>query len=218
MSFGLVRIMTFFVVTIFCVPTMVEGWKLVALSWHRWITIGESHQAVEFQQWISDPEQAPDVTTGKSNLPRAALRDRLLRALSRSPLSGKSWLYLCEYELTSGERLERVVQTLSMSVLTAPNESYLMPMRAFLAISLWELLPSERRVSTANDLIISARLNLFRFEQGNPDRSVLLALMKAKTERTRQEIREQLEGSVGLEPWMMSYLGFSLSTGSPRAK
>jgi len=76
---------------------------------------------------------------------RAADRQRqtVSALVSIKPMSSYSWLSLSGLQLITDQPMEQVFDSLELSMLTGPNEGYVMGERAVYAVSLWERLPAD---------------------------------------------------------------------------
>src|SRR6516165_592845 len=91
--------------------------------------------------------------TNQSDIIAAYRRRELLSAiLSITPLSSMDWLSLSKAELMTHQSIEDVFGSLELSVLTGPNEGYVMGERAVFALSLWDRLPADLKRHAAVDV------------------------------------------------------------------
>jgi hypothetical protein len=83
-----------------------------------------------------------------------AYRQRELASaiLSIKPLSSMEWLTLSKAELMTHQPMKDVLGSLELSMLTGPNEAYVMGERAVYALSLWERLPADLKRHAATDV------------------------------------------------------------------
>jgi hypothetical protein len=117
--------------------------------------------------------------------PRAAnsRREALSATLSIEPLSAGNWLSLSGMQLVTDRPMEQVLESLELSIVTGPNEGYVLADRAIFGVSLWERLPPELKRRVAVDLAageITAENGKFQ------------AVLSAKSERMRTELRAAL--------------------------
>jgi hypothetical protein len=113
-------------------------------------------------------------------------RDELAQILAIRPLSSYYWLQFAEARIETHEDLAKVVDALELSVITGPNEDYVMMQRGMFGVWVWERLPSEERDRTAADLAAS---------RISDEKKVawLWETLSEKTEQVRQEIRAALK-------------------------
>src|SRR5262249_41057295 len=84
----------------------------------------------------------------------AAYRQRELLAaiLSIKPMSSMHWLSLSRMELMTHQSMDDVFGSLELSMLTGPNEGYVMEERRFFGVSLWDRLPPTLKRRVTNDV------------------------------------------------------------------
>jgi hypothetical protein len=134
-----------------------------------------------------------DISDAKAaNSRRAALGS----ILAIDPLNSADWLSLSGLQFETDQPMERVFDSLELSVLTGPNEGYIMGGRAIFALSLWERLPPDLKSHVAADLTPIIFPNTpAEGAQGDKFR----ALLATKPERVRKELRDALITS-GVSP------------------
>ena len=86
--------------------------------------------------------------------PKAAnsRREALSAILSIEPLSSVNWLSLSGMQLVTDQPMEQVLESLELSMVTGPNEGYVMADRGIFGVSLWERLSPELKRRVAADL------------------------------------------------------------------
>jgi hypothetical protein len=119
----------------------------------------------------------------------AAYRRRELASaiLSIKPLSSGDWLALSKAELMTHQPIEDVFGSLELSMLTGPNEGYVMGERAVFAVSLWERLPADLKRHAATDV---AAMVLPRTPAEGEMLGKIQAVLAAQPESVRKELRE----------------------------
>ena len=85
--------------------------------------------------------------------------------------------------------MEQVFDSLELSMLTGPNEDYVLEDRRPFGVSLWQRLPPDLKGHVANDLAVGRIY----------DPGKLQALISAQPEEVRNELREALIAN-GLSP------------------
>ena len=116
--------------------------------------------------------------------------------LSIKPLSSFDWLSLSNMQLAMDQPMEDVLASLKLSMLTGPNEGYVMAERGVFGVSLWESLSPDLKSRVARDLVLA----LFPRNRIEGEASgKLRAVLSAKPERVRKELREALL-TTGLSP------------------
>src|SRR5262249_46354268 len=124
------------------------------------------------------------------------LGEILSEILSIKPLSSMDWFSLSTMRLVTDQSTEDVLASLKLSMLTGPNEAYIMVKRGIFGASLWETLSPDLKSRVAYDLVPT----LFPHTPAEGAESgKLRALLSAKPEHVRQEIREALFAT-GLSP------------------
>jgi hypothetical protein len=114
-------------------------------------------------------------------------REVLSSILSIEPLSSLDWLSLSGVQLVTDQPMEQVLGSLELSMLTGPNEGYVMTDRGVFGVSLWERLSPYLKRRVANDLAageISANVG---------------AVLSSQPERVRNEVRAAVLAT-GLSP------------------
>lgn len=79
-------------------------------------------------------------------------RDELINILAIRPMSSYYWLQLAESRVDADEELGRVSDALELSILTGPNEGYMVTQRGMFGIWQWETLSPEDRARASADL------------------------------------------------------------------
>jgi hypothetical protein len=123
-------------------------------------------------------------------------RELLPALLSIKPMSSMSWFLLSSAELTTHRSMGDVLASLKLSMLTGPNEAYVMVKRGVFGLSLWEGLSPDLKNRVANDLV---PILFFRTPEEGEVLGQLRALISAEPEPVRAEIREALLAT-GLSP------------------
>ena len=135
--------------------------------------------------------------TNQSDIIAAYRRRELLSAiLSIKPLSSMDWLSLSKAELMTHQSIEDAFGSLELSVLTGPNEGYVMGERAVFALSLWDRLPADLKRHTAGDV---AAIMFSRTPAEGEVLGRIRTVLAAQPIRARNEVREAIVGS-GVPP------------------
>ena len=123
-------------------------------------------------------------------------REILSEILSIKPLSSMDWFSLSGMQLVTDQSMEDVLASLKLSMLTGPNEAYVMTKRGVFGVSLWESLSPDLKSRVAYDL----GPTLFPHSPAEgAEGGKLRAVLSAKPEHVRKEIREALLAT-GLSP------------------
>jgi len=116
-------------------------------------------------------------------------REALAAVLSIKPLSSIDWLSLSGLQLITDQPMDQVFGSLVLSVMTGPNEGYVMAERGMFGVSLWEDLPPDLKRHVIIDLAAG----------DVPEYGKFRAVLSAKSERVRNELRAAILAT-GLSP------------------
>jgi hypothetical protein len=174
-----------------------QGARIVRFSFAV-ANIDASEQRAEFiKAWSTVPGLASkalqtDLTDeiNPSVLAASDHRRQILSAmLSIKPLSSSDWLSLSGLQLVTDQPIEQVLESLKMSVLTGPNESYLTVERGILGVTLWDRLSPELKSRVALDL---GPMMAPRTPAEGAGREKFRAVLFTKPRWVRNELREAL--------------------------
>jgi len=144
--------------------------------------------------------------TNQSDMISAYRRRELLSALlSIKPLSSMDWLTLSRAELMTHQSMEDVFGSLELSMLTGPNEGYVMGERAAFAVSLWERLPADLKRHAAVDV---AAMMFPRTPAEGEMNGKIRAVLAAQPDRVRNELREAVVATGVSSKEIEKQLGF----------
>ena len=118
-------------------------------------------------------------------------REVLSSILSIEPLSSLDWLSLSGVQLVTDQPMEQVLGSLELSMLTGPNEGYVMTDRGIFGVSLWERLSPYLKGRVAIDLD-AGEITVTGNEK-------FRAILSAQPERARNELRAAMLAT-GLSP------------------
>jgi hypothetical protein len=116
-------------------------------------------------------------------------RQTLSALASIEPLSSSNWLSLSGLQLITDQPMEQVFDSLELSMLTGPNEGYLMAQRGIYGVSLWERLSPDLKRRVSADLTVDEY----------PDIQKIRAFVSTQPEALRNDLREALTAT-GLSP------------------
>ena len=136
-----------------------SGWHIVHFSLAR-MGIDSPKKRADARAWTSVPGIASTAwqvemmdQINPSDLTAANERREALSAfLSVAPLSSYHWLLLSGMEFATAQRMDDVLDALTLSALTGPNEGYVMSERGIFGVSVWEDLPADLKNRSALDL------------------------------------------------------------------
>ena len=100
-------------------------------------------------------------------------------------------------EFVTAQRMDDVLDALTLSALTGPNEDYIMVQRGIFGLSVWEDLPADLKKRVAVDLTAEK-------DPGNPN---FRGVVSSKSQEVRNELRTALLAE-GLPPKDVERLGF----------
>jgi hypothetical protein len=118
-------------------------------------------------------------------------REVLSSILSIEPLSSLDWLSLSGVQLVTDQPMGQVLGSLELSMLTGPNEGYVVAQRGIFGVSLWESLSPYLKGRVAIDLA-AGEITV----TGNEN---FRAILSAQPERARNELRAAMLAT-GLSP------------------
>ena len=123
-------------------------------------------------------------------------REVLSAILTIRPLSSIDWLSLSGMQLLTDQPMEQVLESLELSVVTGPNEGYVMAERGIFGVLLWESLSRDLKSRAALDLgpMIYPRTPADGAESGK-----FRAMLATKSELVRNELRKALVAT-GISP------------------
>jgi hypothetical protein len=195
-----VRLATAVVIIAICSFSVAWGWRIVHFSAAIANVASSEKRAEVINSWslvsgvASKALQAEltdkiDTSNAKAVSSRRAA---LASILAIEPLNSADWLSFSGLQFETDQPMEQVFDSLQLSVLTGPNEGYIMAERSIFALSLWERLPPDLKSHAATDLtpIIFPRTPAEGAE-GEKFRAVLAT----KPEQVRKELRDALVAS-----------------------
>jgi hypothetical protein len=116
-------------------------------------------------------------------------RELLSAILAIEPLSSMDWLALSKAQLMTHQPMEEVFGSLELSMLTGPNEEYVMAERGIYGVSLWQRLSPDLKRRVVADLALDEY----------PDILKIRAFVSAQPEEVESELRDALIAA-GLSP------------------
>jgi hypothetical protein len=199
-----IRLLTTIALIVIAGMAVAQGWGIV-----RFFLAGTNIVSAEKRARIGDAWRATSGTistalnddladeTNQSDIIAAYRRRELLSAiLSIKPLSSGDWLALSKAELITHQPIEDVFGSLELSMLTGPNEGYVMGERALFALSLWERLPADLKRHAATD---AAAMIIPRTPAEGEVLGKIRAVLATQPESVRNELREAIVAT-GVSP------------------
>jgi hypothetical protein len=182
----IIWLLTALVVVGVCVLPMWKGLELI-----RYSRIDDKSEAA--LPWVDVPGLAFfarqfSLTSTDDSSDDKTIRKRLnelVDILAIRPLSSYYWLQLAESRVDAGEGPAEASEALGLSVLTGPNEGYMITQRGMFGVWQWEALSPESRTRAIADLA-ARRLS-------GPILAWLKTTLSEKTEQVRQTIRLALQ-------------------------
>ncbi len=198
------RWLTAIALIVICGVSVAQGWGIVRFFLASMNIVSSEKRAEIADAWRATSgiistalkDELAD-ETNRSDLIAPYRRRALLSAiLSIKPMSSTHWLSLSSAELSTHRPMEDVLGSLRLSMLTGPNEGYLMAERGTFVLSLWEKLPPDLKRHEAIDLgpVIFPRTPEEGTESGK-----FRAVLATKPESVKNELREALVAT-GLSP------------------
>ena len=144
------------------------------------ISVARGWGIVQFSLAMADvtsPERRADIINASSVVPEVASRalqaelrekidisnsaaankrrEALVSILSIKPMSSVDWLSLSGIQFITDQPMEQVLGSFELSILTGPNEGYVMAQRGVFGVSIWERLSPDLQSRVARDLVAS---------------------------------------------------------------
>ena len=143
-----------------CGFSVARGWRIVHFSLAM-ANIDSSEKRAEIvNTWSSAADVASAALraelTEKINISDSkaanSRREVLSSLVAIAPMSSVDWLSLSGVQLVTDQPMEQVFGSLELSMVTGPNEGYVMTTRGIYGVSLWERLSPDLKRRVAIDL------------------------------------------------------------------
>jgi hypothetical protein len=185
-----IRLWTAIVVLVICGFCVARGFGIVHFSLAMANIDSPEKRAEIVNSWSSAPDIASRALQADLNYQidpadqkAAARRRQTLSALALiKPLSSSNWLYLSSLQLVTDQPMQQVFDSLELSMLTGPNEGYVMTERGIYGLSLWQRLSPDLKRRVAADLAVGE----------DADIQKIRAFVSTQPEEVRNELREAL--------------------------
>ncbi len=208
-----IRWLTAIALIVICGVSALQGWGIVRFFLASMNIVSSEKRAEIADAWRATSgiistalkDELADETKRSDIIAPYRQRALLSAILSIKPMSSRDWLSLSSAELTTHRPMEEVFGSLRLSMLTGPNEGYLMAERGTFVLSLWEKLPPDLKRHEAIDLgpVIFPRTPEEGTESGK-----FRAVLATTPEAVKNELREALVAT-GLSPKVIEErLGF----------
>src|SRR6516165_11317655 len=154
-----IRLLTAIALIVISGVAVAKGWGIVRFFLASTNIVSSEKRAKIADTWRATSgiistalnDELADETNQSDIIAAYRQRELLSAILSIKPLSSGDWLALSKAELMTRQPIENVFGSLELTMLTGPNEGYVMAERAAFALSLWESLPADlkRHAATA---------------------------------------------------------------------
>jgi hypothetical protein len=169
-----------------------QGWGIVRfflagidiVSSEKRARIGDAWRATSGITSTALQDELADETNRSDIIAPYHRRELLSAILSLEPLSSTDWLALSRAELMTRQSMDDVFGSLELSMLTGPNEEYVMAERGIYGISLWQRLSPDLKRRVAHDLSVA--------EYSDPEIIKIRTFVSAQPEQVQIELREAL--------------------------
>ena len=182
-----IRLLTAIALIVISGVAVAQGWGIVRfflasmniVSSEKRARVGDAWRATSGTTSTALKDELSD-ETNQSDIIAAYHRRELLSAiLSIEPLSSMDWLAISKAQLMTHQSMEDVFGSLELSMLTGPNEGYIMAERGIHGVSLWQRLSPDLKRRVATDLAVDEYADIRAF-------------ISAQPEEVRIELREAL--------------------------
>jgi hypothetical protein len=192
-----IRLLTATALIVMSGIAVAQGWGIVRfflastniVSAEKRARIGDALRATSGITSTALKDELADETNQSDIIAAYRGRELLAALLSIAPLSSMDWLTLSRMELLTHQPMEDVFGSLKLSMLTGPNEEYVMAERGIYGVSLWQRLSPDLKRRVAADLAVDE----------HPDILKIRAFVSTQPEQVRTELREALIAA-GLSP------------------
>ena len=192
-----IRLLTAIVLIVMSGIAVAHGWGIVRfflastniVSAEKRARIGDASRATSGVSSTALKDELADETNRSDIIAPYHRRELLSAILSIEPLSSMDWLSLSKAELMTQQPREDVFGSLELSMLTGPNEGYVMAERGIYGVSLWQRLSPDLKRRVVADLAVHE----------HPDILKIRAFVSAQPERVRSELRAAFVAG-GLSP------------------
>ena len=199
-----IRLLTATVVIVMSGIAVAQGWGIVRFFLASMNIVSSEKRAAFADAWRATSgiistalnDELADETNQSDVIAAYRQRELLPAILSIKPLSSMDWLSLSRMELMTHRPIDDALGSLELSMLTGPNEGYVMGERAVFALSLWDKLPADLKRHAAIDV---AAMMFPRTPAEGEVLGKIQAALAAQPERVRNEVREAVVAT-GVSP------------------
>jgi hypothetical protein len=199
-----IRLLTTIALVVIGGMAVAQGWGIVRfflastniVSAEKRARIADAWRATSGITSTALNDELADETNQSDMITAYRQRELLSAILAIKPLSSGDWLALSKAELMTHQPIEDVFASLELSMLTGPNEGYVMGERAVFALPLWERIPANLKRHAATDV---TAMMLPRTPAEAEVLGKIRAVLAAQPDVVRNEIREAVIAS-GVAP------------------
>ena len=189
-----IRLLTAIALIVISGIAVAQGWGIVRfflasmniVSSEKRARIADASRATSGITSTVLKDELADETNQSDVIAAYRQRELLSAILSIEPLSSMDWFTLSRSELITHQPMEQVLESIKLSVLTGPNEGYIMAERGTFAVSQWENLSPEFKARAALDLAYS------RSSADDAKTQKLRTVISSKPDWVRNELREAI--------------------------
>ena len=190
-----IRLLTAIALIVISGVTIAQGWGIVRFFLASVNIVSAEKRARTADAWRATSgvtstalnDELADESNQSDIIAAYRRRELLFASLSIKPLSSMDWLALSKAELMTHQPIEDVFGSLELSMLTGPNEGYVMGERAAFALSQWERLPADLKRHVATDV---AAMMFPRTPAEGGMLGKIRAALAAQPDWVRNEVRE----------------------------
>jgi hypothetical protein len=202
----MIRLLTAIALIVISGVAVAQGWGIVRfflastniVSAEKRARIADSWRATSGITSTALNDELADETNRSDIIAPYHRRELLSAVLSIKPLSSMDWLSLSKAELMTHQSMEDVFGSLTLSMLTGPNEGYVTAERGIYGVSLWQKLSPDLKRRVAHDLAAAQYLDIQKIR----------AFVPTQSEEVRTELREALIADGLSSQEIKSRLGF----------
>ncbi len=186
----MMRMLTAIAFIVICGVSVAQGWGIVRFFLASMNIVSSEKRAEIVDAWRTKSgitstaleDELADETNQSDMIAPYRRRELLSAILSIKPMSSMDWLSLSSTELITHRPMGDVLGSLMLSMLTGPNEGYVMTDRGILGTSIWESLSPDLKRRVAADLTAVEIVGNGKFR----------AIVSAKPMAVQNELREAL--------------------------
>src|SRR6516225_7706105 len=163
-----IRLLTAIALIVISGIAVAQGWGIVRfflastniVSAEKRARIADSWQATSGITSTALKDELADETNRSDIIAPYHRRELLSAILLIEPLSSMDWLALSKAELMTHQSMDDVFGSLELSMLTGPNEGYVMAERGIYGVSLWHRLSPDLQRRVVADLTVGEGLEI----------------------------------------------------------